>query len=832
MAFGFRECCNEFSYFTVTGIPGNVSEFETYYVRTIEGLNFCATYVQLPTLNYQAPNYILLELAQQTSCESCLALFPCPEEDIILVNQFTAGSVQIDTDCQVNTLQPMIVQCQTISPTFSNTLDGTVALLVVGGTPPYTFLGASPSEVLGVFQDGDVYTVYQNVSAGTYTTTTVDSTGDFSITRNCVLTGPPPIPVVTPIVTPASFFGVPDGSIQLNIIGGIPPYTIVYEGEEITLPITNLVAGTYFFQIIDTSGTLVEVEAVVTQPDYPDYPQNLCATYSRCGTEFLLNFQISTELYNYRPIFNCTNPAILGMTNFAIRWDNTGRWRSTSSTIQTENIQFETPPNGCNLNGDIILIEKGIQGPLALPQGSYGCTSSFCGGTVIPVVTGGCPPKVRILSTDNYCAGPPVKLGQVIYEAVGGGGPPYTFFYSSNGVNYTQVTFTQLSLVSGDYSIKVQDSLGTESAVVNFNISSANEVYRTIDFSSNCVSATLTGNQFNGNFADGDYLEFETVLEHFYDLSNMPVGAEFYAKFKVEVEVDTTVGGEGYETPETAQIFNFEIVDAWAIQNGSFNYFFQNPPNVIYSSPNGIQYTTELGADNFGKWKVAYYDSTSSCDNCGNGTVCRTSPNYWYDCNIPGSPIQTYPWGLSFIEGDTRGVKFKNVYQLISPVNIIFNQNTRIYIRFRVRFRINMPLYIPTILNESNLVDNQITLQPAYYNNTGLLEINQPNTNNKSQKSFNSFKILESLVNIFLVSPPSEGCIALDNTFPNINAPTIYNAQGQATGSIPNRFQFTQFNNFFGVNETFLGSTAQGRVNFFRSSNTTGIPDWYNQLAP
>jgi hypothetical protein len=112
------------------------------------------------------------------------------------------------------------------------------------------------------------------------------------------------------------------------------------------------------------------------------------------------------------------------------------------------------------------------------------------------------------------------------------------------------------------------------------------------------------------------------------------------------------------------------------------------------------------------------------------------------------------------------------------------------------------------------------------------LELNQPNTNNKSQKSYNSFKILESLVNIFLVSPPSEGCIALDNTFPNINAPTIYDAQGQATGSIPNRFQFTQFNNFYGVNETFLGSTAQGRVNFFRSSNTTGIPDWYNQLAP
>ena len=62
MAFGFRECCNQFSYFTVTGIPASVSEFEVYYIRTLEGINFCATYVQIPTLNYQAPNYILLEL--------------------------------------------------------------------------------------------------------------------------------------------------------------------------------------------------------------------------------------------------------------------------------------------------------------------------------------------------------------------------------------------------------------------------------------------------------------------------------------------------------------------------------------------------------------------------------------------------------------------------------------------------------------------------------------------------------------------------------------------------------------------------------------------------
>jgi hypothetical protein len=814
MAFGFRECCNEFSYFTVTGIPGSVSEFETYYVRTVEGLNFCATYVQIPTLNYQAPNYILLELTQQTSCESCLALFPCPEEDIILVNQFTAGSVQIDTDCQVNTLQPMIVQCQTINPTFSNTLDGTVALLVVGGTPPYTFLGESPSEVLGVFQDGDVYTVYQNVSAGTYTTTTVDSTGDFSITRNCVLSGPPPIPVVTPIVQPATFFGVPDGSISLTIVGGIPPYTIIYEGEEVTLPILNLEAGTYYFQVIDTSGNLVETEAVVTQPDYPNYSQYLCATLNKCGTEFLLTFELTTEMYNYRPVYNCINPAILGMTELKIRFDTLGRWKSTNSEIQTENIQFDIPPAGCNLNGTSFLMEKTPQGPLALPQGSYVCQALFCGGTLIPVVTGGCPPKVRILSTDSYCAGPPVKLGQVIYEAVGGAGPPYLFFYSSDSVNYQQTNATQLSLLAGTFSIKVRDVLGTESNPISFTISSANQVVgsSSINFYTNVRDATITGTGLGGALQEGQYKEFQAEVENFYDFLDFPEGASFNIRLRTNLRNQVTTGDYGYETPITSQIVNFEIVQAWVDNgNGPVN-FYENPELNFEPQNSQYQGSSTYGEDNLGFWKLNNIDTDTGLptqiDNCQNG-VARTSPNTWINCDFTANIA-------SFIEGDTRGSNFSGEIRFDSE-QILINNNTKIYIRYKVKLRNNTPVFIPTILRETDAT----TLQPPCYTPLGCSKLNNLNTGNSRVATSNQFNVSVSWFARQIVTPPTQPCVQIANVASNLNSTT------PGGTVVTTNFKFS-LNSQYGILVPYGSNSISEfqQLNQFISQNTTSTPSW------
>jgi len=821
MAFGFRECCNQFSYFTVTGIPASVSEFEVYYIRTLEGINFCATYVQIPTLNYQAPNYILLELSQQQNCDSCIQLYPCPTEDIILINQFTEGSVQIDTDCQVNTLQQMIVQCQSVNPTFSNSLDGTVSLLVVGGTPPYTFVAAGTQEVLGVVQDGDVYTAYQNVSAGTYSITAIDSTGDFSITRNCVLSGPPPIPVAVPIVTPASFFNAPDGSVNLDITGGIGPYTIIYEGEEIELPLTGLLAGTYYFQVIDSNNYLVEVEAVVTQPDLPEYPTNLCATFTKCGNEFKMSFELTSEFYNYRPVYNCTNPTVFGMTELKLRFEtNYGgaqRWVTTNELVQIEDIQFTTPTGACDLGAATFRMFSTNSGPFILPQGSFKGLELINNITVV-VTAGGCPPSVRVIDTTNACQNIP---GQVIYEATGGAGPPYVYFLSSDGVSYSQTTATQIDVIAGTYSLKVRDSIGTESSVINFTISTGAELVDegSITFNSNVVSANFFGTLDSG-ILDGQSRRFETVIEHFYDLSTIPDGLEFNGVFRMSIQHELIVGGSGHDTPLNSQRLRITFEDSWYDSgNGIVTGFMQNP-NVELEYPLTDYNNSVYDSFNCGSWRLISLDEQNSggllidfCANPSGGpSVIRSSPNKWKGCDN----VETE--GLSFIEGDTRGASFIGNWSYASNQSIPLKKNSKIYLRFKIILEGLTPAFIPAVLNETD----DSTIQPQCYTPIGCAKLNVPNINNLVMKAYQSRLIMTTRLNVSVTQQPT-GCFSIDTNWPGLNY-----------GGPPNqnKLDFRFFTNL-GVNESNLPFPTQtAALNAFRVNNTTGVPSWYTQLAP
>jgi hypothetical protein len=820
MAFGFRECCNEFSYFTVTGIPASVSEFEVYYIRTLEGLNFCATYTQLPTLNYQAPNYILLELTQQTDCNTCIELYPCPAEDIILVNQFTAGSVQIDTDCQVNTLQPMIAQCQSVNPTFSNTPDGSVALFVVGGTPPYTFISAGTQDILSVIQTEDIYLLYQNVSAGTYSITTIDSTGDFSITRNCVLSGPPPIPVAVPIVTPASFFNAPDGSIDLNITGGIGPYTVIYEGETIELPLTGLLAGTYYFQVIDAEEYLIEVEAVVTQPDYPDYPTNLCATFTFCGTEFRMSFQLTSEFYNYRPVYNCINPSVFGMTELKLRYElnfgGSAGWVTTNELVQVEDIQFDSPPGNCNLLNNTFRLQRTGLGPLALPQGSFFGLGIII-STIVPVTVGGCPPSIRILNTVGACPG---QKGKIIYEGRGGSGPQYTFFYSSDGTNYTQTLATQLDLDVGTYSIKVRDSIGTESSVVSFTISTlTNTTFNNSSITKCSIvnSATLSGT-LDGPVQAGGFRQFNSEVTYYYDFSSLPDGVTIGCDFNINVNniVEITDAELYYDIPRHVE-FEIKVLEFLIInENGNINDLtntFVGAPSCPSSTTGAIAGGTTVGGVNYGNF-CTFGLRTDGCEGPAGQVIFRDSPNRFNTC----TSTENF---ASFIEDDLSGKKFFNNYNIKSEGVQITNQ-TKIIFKLKFRVRNSMSVYYPTILYGTDAS----TISNPYVPQITLNALNQTNTIPLAAVGgYIQLRATIGLQKITISQPPSS-CVTLP---PGSLINTISNVGGQTTGlafEMNNSYSTTQPADNF-INK--FAQREQSRLNFNflpQNNSCAGPPSW------
>lgn len=89
--------------------------------------------------------------------------------------------IEPTNECDVTTIFPMNAECLVINPTNTEAFNGTVSLLITGGTPPYQIL----------WETGSVGTSITNLGVGIYNATVTDYYGDFTIQTSCELTAPP-----------------------------------------------------------------------------------------------------------------------------------------------------------------------------------------------------------------------------------------------------------------------------------------------------------------------------------------------------------------------------------------------------------------------------------------------------------------------------------------------------------------------------------------------------------------------------------------------------------------------------------------------------------------
>lgn len=99
--------------------------------------------------------------------------------------------------CNVITLLPLGVTCDTTNPTSVGGGNGSINLIITGGTAPYTTIWSNG--VTGT-------TILNNLIAGTYSATVIDYYGDFTASTICSVVNPTPTPTATPTptLTPSS----------------------------------------------------------------------------------------------------------------------------------------------------------------------------------------------------------------------------------------------------------------------------------------------------------------------------------------------------------------------------------------------------------------------------------------------------------------------------------------------------------------------------------------------------------------------------------------------------------------------------------------------------
>jgi hypothetical protein len=702
MALGFRNCCNQFDYFLLSETPATVSEYEVYYIETLEGPTFCGSYSNLPPVNYSLPVYtptnIILQGLYTEGCDNCILLNPCPTEESILENQFGEGSVILQPDCNFTTIRQMQIECLPISPTYENSLDGIARLFVIGGTPPYTFSERSRGILSVSFREDDIYTVLTQIPAGTYRFNVFDSTGDFSINLNCLITAPPPLPVFACNTTDATYFGKPDGKINFTVLSaGTQPYRYRIFGINFNnLPIT-INAGTFTIFYSDRYYTQ-QITCTVGQPPEVIFPDYLCLEFTFCGTLFRLSFIKLPTKFNYRAQFQCENPEVIGVTSLFIRWQDPGGWFITPTVVITDP-QFTTPCLTVVV-GQQFLIRKNL--PLSeQPTGNWTGQGFMVPATGIDTSAGQCIPLLGPIVVNPFRGATPVEYGNISVVA-NGGTKDYIYIIDGPQQSFYSQTPVIDGLLPGDYKISLQDSNGVITDTKTFTI--VNELpVNLFNLFNPCVITTYTNtwlNQTPGSKSI-EILKGETRSSSIKSICNfnfysLPINSKLTARITIMLTNTVVVGPTGYTDPNLVVVMSPEIVEMNVTTNGNQinifdgvepiyktypyvlngNWYKQNNGNscCLFPSEEGVTYAQEI------TWRSNefYFDSS---------TYINTSFLTYFENSIPSSryPIKGCV-STDYCSGYVQSNLKVSITDIVSVAgNVTFAENYKELYRYTFR---------------------------------------------------------------------------------------------------------------------------------------------------
>ena len=144
-----------------------------------------------------------------------------------------------------------------------NNPTGAIAISVLGGTGPYSYLWSNGSTSQNLI----------DLEPGEYTLEVYDDNGCFAETSVNINPATDPVRIANAVVNNNSQYMANDGSISLQIEGGATPYIINWLSltDNIELgnnqEITNLPMGSYKATITDANGCYITETYVITEPD-------------------------------------------------------------------------------------------------------------------------------------------------------------------------------------------------------------------------------------------------------------------------------------------------------------------------------------------------------------------------------------------------------------------------------------------------------------------------------------------------------------------------------------------------------------------------------------
>ncbi|NVJ85432.1 MAG: PKD domain-containing protein [Algoriphagus sp.] len=162
--------------------------------------------------------------------------------------------VKVQNEFLISTSEVIPVSC-------SGEATGAIELSVQGGVGPYQFEWSHDASL----QDPRA----ESLSAGTYSVTVRDQLGCVQVLENIEIMEPAPLELSGIFPQSVSCYGKPDGIVTLDITGGVPPYSLDFDGVQIfssTIQLMDLAQGTYDWIVTDSNGCSIPVSFEIVSP--------------------------------------------------------------------------------------------------------------------------------------------------------------------------------------------------------------------------------------------------------------------------------------------------------------------------------------------------------------------------------------------------------------------------------------------------------------------------------------------------------------------------------------------------------------------------------------
>lgn len=288
---------------------------------------------------------------------------------------------------------------------------GSATITVAGGTSPYNYSWQNSSNL---FAENN--STLSNIPADDYQITVTDDNGCIYV-DNITVVQPAPL-LVSESITNVSCYGGSDGSVELNVSGGIPAYSFEWMNSVPSVvgnaqDLLNVPADFYNVTVTDLNGCTANLSAEVTQPNAP-------ITFS----------------------FEVTDVLCFGENTGAVDLTASGgtapfsyTWTSGQGTEDIDNMLAGTY--------GFTIIDANL------------CTES---GTVT-IDQPNAPLTVTSIVTDVNCFG---ESNGSIDLTVTGGTPGYTFDWDNSTFNLSYTQEDLINFPSDDYRIEVTDANGCQ----------------------------------------------------------------------------------------------------------------------------------------------------------------------------------------------------------------------------------------------------------------------------------------------------------------------------------------------------------------------------------